>query len=58
MNIIFVNCFNKRKYESVLYSLSVRWSSVTYPEIWRSSYGDAASPCRDTASPEGDAASS
>jgi hypothetical protein len=32
-------------------------SSVTYPEIWRSHYGDVASPRRDTASPEGDAAS-
>jgi len=38
-----------------------RWytilSCVTYPEIWRSPYGDAASPYRDTASPEGDAVS-
>jgi len=32
-------------------------SSVTYPEIWRSPYGDATSPAGDVASLAGDAAS-
>jgi hypothetical protein len=32
-------------------------SSVTYPEIWRSPYRDAASPARDATSPAGDVAS-
>jgi len=37
--------------------ISNKMSSVTYPETWRSPYGDATSPAGDVASLAGDAAS-
>jgi hypothetical protein len=54
---IFLFVASSVKYDPYEIDNFEKVSSVTYPEIWRSPYGDAASPSGDAVSLQGDAAS-